>query len=180
MTRDTVTFTSNGKAEDNLNVVFRSIDDGSRLRVIRRIDAEQLSQPVVIQSVYDKLSDTVDWDIDENRLLADKNARPAALPSTSQRQIAAATSNGRGETAADLRRSLNEWIAATNNRNIDRQMSFYMPELSRVLSNTKHTPVGCSRRKKPGFSNSSVDRYQGRGAGDNLSGWRPNGRHAFP
>ena len=147
MTRDTVTFTSDGKAEDNLNVVFRSIDGGSRLRVIRRIDADQLSQPVVIQSVYDKISDAVDWDIYENRLLADKNARPSTQPSTSQRQIAATTSNGRGETATDLRRSLDEWIAATNQRNIDRQMSFYMPELSAFYL-TRNTPRSAVRAEK--------------------------------
>jgi ketosteroid isomerase-like protein len=147
MTRDTVTFTSNGKADDNLNVVFRAIDNGTRLRVIRRIDADQLSQPVVIQSVYDKISDAVDWDIYENRLLADKNDRPATQPSASQRQVATATSNSRGETAADLRRSLDEWIAATNSRNIDRQMSFYMPELSAFYL-TRNTPRSVVRAEK--------------------------------
>ena len=144
MTRDTLSFSSNGKAEDNLNFDFRAIDGGSRLRVIRRIDAEQLSQPVVIQSVYDKLSDQVDWDIYENRMLADKNAQP--LPRSNQRPVST-SGNGRGETAADLRRSLDDWIAATNRRDIERQMSFYMPQLSAFYL-TRNTPRSAVRAEK--------------------------------
>lgn len=110
MTSDTVTFTSNGKADDNLNVVFRSIDSGSRLRVTRRIDAEQLSQPLIIQSVYDRISDAVDWNIYQDRMLADKNAGQNVLPPTKGRK-ASPSQAGSGETATDLRSSLDEWIA---------------------------------------------------------------------
>ena len=144
MTRDTLTFTSSGKSEDNLNVVFRSIDGGNRLRVVRRIDAEQLIQPVVIQSIYDKLSDAVDWDIYENRMLADKGDPPTVLPPSTQRSGA---SNSRNETASDLRRALDEWVAATNHRDIERQMAFYMPQLSAFYL-TRNTPRSAVRAEK--------------------------------
>src|SRR5918993_4902270 len=42
-------FTSTGKAEDNFSVVFESLDNGRRLRVVRRISAESLDQPLVIR-----------------------------------------------------------------------------------------------------------------------------------
>src|SRR5215204_1891512 len=50
---DSLTFVSQGKAEDNVNVAFRLIDSGRRLRVTRQILAEQLTEPIVIQSIYD-------------------------------------------------------------------------------------------------------------------------------
>lgn len=146
MTGDTLSFTSNGKSEDKLNVVFRSIDGGSRLRVIRRIDADQLAQPVVIQSVYDKVSDEVKWDVFDNRLLADNNSPKAAAPSSRDRDANSPLSN-RNVSASELRRSLDQWIAATNNRNIERQMSFYMPTLTAFYL-TRNTPRSAVRAEK--------------------------------
>ena len=37
--------------------------------------------------------------------------------------------SGPNDSATDLRRSLDDWIAATNRRDIGRQMSFYMPQM---------------------------------------------------
>jgi ketosteroid isomerase-like protein len=144
VTPDTLTFTSSGKAEDDLNVSFRSIDSGGRLRVIRRIDAEHLRTPIIIQSVYDKLSDQVDWNVYENRTLAQKDDGLASSTKTVQ---PARTGNERGEAATELRRALNEWINATNRRNIDRQMSFYMPQLSAFYL-TRNTPRSAVRAEK--------------------------------
>ena len=147
MTSDTVTFASTGKAEDNLNVDFRSIDNGRRLRVIRRIDAELLSQPIVIESTYDKISDDVDWGIYENRLLANNNNdRPVVLPPPGQRSDASVTA-GRGEPADELRHSLDQWIAATNSRDINRQMTYYMPQLTAFYL-TRNTPRSAVRAEK--------------------------------
>jgi ketosteroid isomerase-like protein len=38
-------------------------------------------------------------------------------------------SAGENDVADNLRESLSQWIRATNTRDIDKQMSFYMPEL---------------------------------------------------
>ena len=49
--------------EDEFSVTFASIDNGRRLRVTRRIFAAQLERPVVVQSLYDKVSSTARFDI---------------------------------------------------------------------------------------------------------------------
>lgn len=142
MTSDTLSFASSGKAEDNLNVTFHSIDGGNRLRVIRRIDAEQLTQPIVIQSVYDKLSSDVDWNIYENRTLATANSRDSDLPKDTTPRSADV-----GAVALDLRRALDDWVEATNGRNIERQITFYMPRLSAFYL-TRNTPLSAVRAEK--------------------------------
>src|SRR4029079_11298518 len=146
MTRDTLTFTSNGKAEDNLNVSFRSIDSGNRLRVTRRIDAEQLSQPIIIQSVYDKLSNDVDWNIYENKTLASDydDDRRSLRPTDATKSDA---STRRPDISTDLRRALDDWIDATNRRDIERQMTFYMPQLSAFYL-TRNTARSAVRAEK--------------------------------
>ncbi|HEV3469578.1 MAG TPA: hypothetical protein VG148_09680, partial [Pyrinomonadaceae bacterium] len=63
-------FASRGRAEDNFTVIFAPADGGRRLRVTRRIPAENLSEPVVIQTVYDKISGQPRWDIYGETLLA--------------------------------------------------------------------------------------------------------------
>ena len=141
MTSDTLSFASNGKAEDNLNVTFHSIDGGNRLRVIRRIDAEQLTQPIVIQSVYDKLSSDVDWSVYESRTLAAANSRDSDMPRD------APGSSAVGAAPLDLRQALDDWVEATNRRNIERQMTFYMPRLSAFYL-TRNTPVSAVRTEK--------------------------------
>jgi ketosteroid isomerase-like protein len=120
-------FTSSGRTEDNFSVVFTPFENGKRLRVTRRLSAEQLTEPVVIQTVYDKISDQPRWDIYDETLLAKSEAADAAPTDTAApgRRPAGAE---RGEADA-LRDALAEWVAATNARDIERQMSFYMPEL---------------------------------------------------
>jgi len=144
MTRDTLTFTSAGKADDNLNVSFRSIDGGRRLRVTRRIDAEQLTQPIIIQSVYDKVSDNVDWDIYENRTLASIDDDRRTLKPTDAPRSNARTGP---DISTGLRAALDDWIEATNRRDIDRQMSFYVPQLSAYYL-TRNTPRSAVRAEK--------------------------------
>lgn len=120
-----LTFTSSGRTEDNFSVIFASFDDGKRLRVTRRISAEQLNEPVIIQTVYNKISDVARWDIYDDTQLA-RNGNDDTSPAPTQ----ASPATGVESTQADvLRQSLDEWIRATNARDIERQISFYMPEL---------------------------------------------------
>src|SRR4051794_25252364 len=146
MTGDTLTFNSTGKAEDSLNVEFHSIDNGQRLRVIRRIYADQLSQPVVIQSVYDKLSDRVDWNMYDGRQVARNNSsnsprRDKTVSRTDNRNVRSSGNIG------ELKESLDQWIAATNRSDIERQMTFYMPQLQAFYL-TRNTPRSAVRAEK--------------------------------
>ena len=132
-------FTSRGRAEDNFTVIFAPADGGQRLRVTRRISAEGLSEPVVIQTVYDKISDVARWDIYGEPLLArggrdetDSAPRAGAPPARAGATAAPvspdAAAGMRG--AADvLAGALAEWIEATNRRDLARQMDFYVPRL---------------------------------------------------
>ncbi len=121
-------FTSSGRTEDNFSVVFASVEDGRRLRVTRRISAEQLNEPVVIQTVYNKISDVARWDIYEETQMA-REARKAreevdASVAAGTSTPPAAEAEGTAAAAA-LRVSLDAWVGATNARDIERQMTFY-------------------------------------------------------
>ena len=128
--RDTLTFTSTGKAEDNIRVAFSSLDGGRRLRVTRSIYAEQLSQPIVIQSVYDRIADAVDWDTYRGgSQVASERADSGDSTATNASALRSRSSGSASDQAVALQRALNDWIGATNRRDIDRQITFYMPEL---------------------------------------------------
>ena len=145
--RDTLTFTSNGKAEDNIRVSFRSVDGGRRLRVTRSIYAEQLTQPIVIQSVYDKIADTVDWGTYHDQQVA-RQAPDIDNPPTTAVNASPARSTAPGrDQAIVLRRALNDWIAATNKRDIDKQISFYKPTL-KAFYLTRNTTRSAVRLEK--------------------------------
>lgn len=145
-------FTSTGKTEDNFSVVFESLDNGRRLRVVRRISAESLDQPLVIQTIYNKISDVARWELYGETLIATSAANSPATPSPGSPTVSgsatvspsivrppsatrptaesAAGLSGISTATADvLRHALNEWIDATNNRDIEKQMSFYVPRL---------------------------------------------------
>lgn len=125
--RGELTFTSRG-GRDNLSFTFTPLDGGNGLRVTRRISAQELMEPVVIQTVYNKVGDSARWDIFDGAQIARQNREP-------DRETAnAAPRNSRaartGSTDADaLRSSLDRWVDSTNQRDIDGQMSFYMPQL---------------------------------------------------
>lgn len=138
---DKLTFTATGKAEDNFSFVIQSLDAGRRIRVTRRIHAAELSEPVVIRTIYNKVSDVARWDIygetqtDEDVVAVDQkadgqaNSTPSAAPSP-QTNATTAGRNAAQDEAASLRSSLGEWIDATNRRAIDRQMTFYATEIA--------------------------------------------------
>lgn len=60
---DTLAVNSTGSTDDEFSVTFDSIDRGRRLRVTRRILEENLKRPVIVQSIYNKVSDGARWNI---------------------------------------------------------------------------------------------------------------------
>lgn len=119
---DRLVFRSSGKGEDNFTVVFDSIDQGKRLQVVRTIMAEGLDQPLIIRSLYNKVSDVARWELYGESQIATSASTPP--------EPASITPVGVDNSAADsLRGALTEWIDATNKRDIEKQMSFYVPRL---------------------------------------------------
>jgi ketosteroid isomerase-like protein len=141
---DTLTFTSDGKAEDNVNVSFQALDSGQRMKVVRSIMSEQLDEPIVIQTFYEKVAAAVNWDNFSSPQLARNTQPPAAVPprgAPDGRQSAASTD------ADTLRSALDAWIEATNRRDIDDQMTYYVPELAAYYL-TRNTPRQAVRDEK--------------------------------
>jgi hypothetical protein len=138
-------FTSTGRTEDNFSIVIESLENGKRLRVVRRISAEDLDQPLVIRTFYNKISDVASWELYGETQLASATSPSATSPTVSvsatvspsisrapsARRPAPESASASGSTSsADvLRGALNEWISATNSRDIEKQMSFYLPRL---------------------------------------------------
>lgn len=138
LTHDTLTFTSSGKAEDSVNVAFRALDGGQRLEVTRRINAEQLTEPVVIRTIYNRVTQGAVWNsAGEIARLPDETAAPRT-----ERRGTDASSE-----ADMLRNALDDWISATNSRDIERQMSFYGPQLDAFYL-TRNTPKAAVRNEK--------------------------------
>ena len=54
---------STGYRENDFNVTFESIENGNGLRVRREIYSERLSQPVVVNSIYNRTADVAQWNI---------------------------------------------------------------------------------------------------------------------
>ena len=137
---DRLIFTSSGKGEDNFTVVFESINEGKRLQVVRTIMAEGLDQPLVIRSLYNKVSEVARWELYGEPQIATSASTPP--------EPASIASGGSNNTAADyLRNALTEWIEATNKRDIEKQMSFYVPRLKAYYL-TRNTPRNFVRDEK--------------------------------
>ncbi|MFN2454441.1 MAG: hypothetical protein ABR577_09495 [Pyrinomonadaceae bacterium] len=121
--------TGGNRRDDKFTVVFDLIDEGRRLRVTRRISAEELDQPIVIQSVYNKIANVARWSI-----YGEPQTVPASEPVVASTAIPRSPSSPSPATedgaASVLRASLDEWIAATNARDINRQLTFYAPKLN--------------------------------------------------
>lgn len=122
-----------GAGEDDYSISFDSIDGGQRLRVTRRINADGLNQPVIIQSIYNKISDVARWDIygEPDTMAGEQTAaatseQPSNVPARSDSRPRTSAN----EQATELRAQLEEWIAATNRRDINKQMTFYAPQLA--------------------------------------------------
>ncbi|HEX8073179.1 MAG TPA: hypothetical protein VF546_24750 [Pyrinomonadaceae bacterium] len=154
-----LTVTTEGGGADRFTVVFEPAAGGRELRVTRHILAPQLTQPVVVRSVYNKISDVARWEIygapadlradatadARTDTTGDRRAGRRAPTAGRADESGRAAPNGRGEptppargarvaarardAAAELRAALYDWIAATNARDIERQMTFYLPTL---------------------------------------------------
>lgn len=129
--RGSLVFNSSGESSDNLSFTFTPVENGQRLRVTRRIAAKELVEPVVIQTVYNKVTDVARWDIygetQADKQIAGQDSKTDS-PSVSPAATARPTRIGNDE-AVTVREALNQWIEATNRRDIEKQMSFYMAEL---------------------------------------------------
>ena len=60
---DQLVVRSTGYRNNDFTVTFEAIENGSRLRVSREIYSDSLNQPVVVNSVYERMSDVAQWNI---------------------------------------------------------------------------------------------------------------------
>ena len=81
---DQLMISSTGSRDDEFSVNFDSIDNGTRLRVTRRIRDERIAQPVVVQSTYNKISGVARFNIygepEAARTATNTTARNAPRP----------------------------------------------------------------------------------------------------
>jgi hypothetical protein len=60
---DQLSISQTGDRGNDYSVSFDPIDNGNRLRITRRISADRLTQPVVVESIYDKTSPVAQLDL---------------------------------------------------------------------------------------------------------------------
>lgn len=145
MLGDELVITSRSDAGETYRVTFASLEGGRGLVVTRHIGTKELSQPVIIRSIYDKISSVAQWSI-----YGEPESRPSSA--TARPVIASVTNESSPETAErgaanDLRTMLGEWVAATNARDIRRQMGFYLPRLEAFYLQ-RNFPKGGVRAEK--------------------------------
>lgn len=122
---------TNGSGDDRFSVSFEPLDNGQRLRVTRRIYAKELNEPVVIQSIYNKISEVAHWGIYGEPEVAPPAREPTLTAIGSKTGASGKAISGRtgSSDAAILGKVLESWIAATNGRDLRKHLSFYMPRL---------------------------------------------------
>lgn len=54
---------SNGYKEDDFNVTFDATENDNSLRVRRQVYSDRLTQPVVVDSVYNRTADVAEWNV---------------------------------------------------------------------------------------------------------------------
>ena len=118
----------------------------------RRLSSEQLTQPVLIRSIYEKISAVPQWDIYEaspRPATPDRTVAAAATTDDAAMPAANAGVAERDGAAVVLRRALEDWIAATNARDIERQMDFYPPVLQAfyLSRNTSRSAVRAEKER---------------------------------
>jgi hypothetical protein len=57
---------TNGYKENDFNVTFDASENDRSLRVRRQIYSDRLTQPVVVDSVYDRTADVAQWNVDKD------------------------------------------------------------------------------------------------------------------
>jgi hypothetical protein len=146
------------------------------LRVVRTLTAEALDQPLVIRTVYNRISDVADWELYGESQLATLHLR-----NTQPERPTVARGDRVATSAPDaLRDALGEWIRATNNRDIEKQMSFYVPRLRALLPDSQHPREFVRDEKARVFASASGYRHSGRRTGNNFSGRRTHSGDALP
>jgi YmgG-like glycine-zipper protein len=60
---DQLNISQSGDRGNDFSVTFEPLDNGRRLRITRRISADRLTQPVVVESIYDKTADVAQLDL---------------------------------------------------------------------------------------------------------------------
>lgn len=126
---DGLIFNSGGGREDSLSFKFTPLENGKRLRVTRRISAQELIEPVVIQTIYNKIGAAARWDIFGERQTDSQIAKQPNSANNSSEPPAARSARMESNQADVLRDALDQWIEATNRRDLEKQMSFYPPQL---------------------------------------------------
>lgn len=63
LTGDELRVVSNGDRANDFMAIIQPINNGQGLRVTREVYAERLSQPVTVQSDYDRIADVAQWNI---------------------------------------------------------------------------------------------------------------------
>lgn len=121
---DGLTVSTSGGADDSFSVTFEPIEGGRRLRVTRRLYASQLTEPVVVRSVYDKISEAAQWSI-----YGEPQVRPVEQTASADSSLESVAAGVGTSGARELRRALDEWVSATNVRDVRRLITFYTPEV---------------------------------------------------
>lgn len=119
-----LTVDTNGGVDDSFSVTFEPYEGGRRLRVTRRLYAKQLNEPIIVRSVYDKVSEVAKWDI-----YGEPESRPTGQTVSAQSEVKSVTTQARTAGADQLHLALGEWMAATNARDVGRLITFYTSEL---------------------------------------------------
>jgi ketosteroid isomerase-like protein len=151
---DDLVISSRSDAGETYKVTFSPADGGRRLLVTRHIGTKELNHPVVIRSVYNKISDVAQWAIYGEPETETASARPVINSVTNDSSAA-----GEEQGAADsLRAALDEWVAATNARDIRRQMTFYVPTLQAFYLRRNFPKEGVRAEKERVFARArSID-----------------------
>jgi ketosteroid isomerase-like protein len=138
---ESLVLSSSGSDGESYRVTFTPVEGGRALRVTRRISSSELNQPIVIQSFYDRVSDKADWGVYGEPTKVPAGPAVAGL-------VGARAGEGEEQGQADtLRAALREWVEATNEKDIGRQMGFYMPTLLAYYL-TRNTPREAVRAEK--------------------------------
>lgn len=140
---DSLTLSSESGRGESYRVTFTPVDGGSRLRVTRRISFRELNQPVVLHSVYDRISDVARWEIYGEPRRDSSAGRSVVVPLTGD----PAEGGGEASEAGALRAELERWVEATNGKDIPGQMDFYASRL-RAYYLTRDTPRDFVRADK--------------------------------
>jgi ketosteroid isomerase-like protein len=119
-----LTVSTSGGVDDSFSVTFEPIEGGRRLRVTRRLYAAQLTEPVIVQSVYDKISEVAQWSI-----YGEPKDVPTGQTASTGLTLKSVTTKAGSSGADELRVVLDEWIAATNVRDVRRLITFYTSEV---------------------------------------------------